>query len=70
MAWGREFEEQYGVPANIDDYTEAGMPDQEVGRVTFLKTVAHVRFSRGNPTHVLLLGRVWLQFTPLRRADA
>jgi hypothetical protein len=34
MAWGREFEEQYGVPASIDDYTEARMPDQEVGRVT------------------------------------
>jgi phosphoglycolate phosphatase-like HAD superfamily hydrolase len=35
VAWGKAFEELYGVPANIEDYTEAGMPDAEVGRVTF-----------------------------------
>ena len=40
MAWGRAFEEQYGVPASIDDYAGAGMPDREVGRVTFLTTAA------------------------------
>jgi hypothetical protein len=56
MAWGRAFEEQYGVPASIDDYTEAGMPDQEVGRVTFLKTAAHVKFSRGNVTQFFCFG--------------
>jgi len=46
MAWGRAFEEQYGVPASIDDYAGAGMPNREVGRVTFLKTAAHVEFDR------------------------
>jgi phosphoglycolate phosphatase len=35
VAWGKAFAELYGVPANIEDYTEAGMPDQEVGRTTF-----------------------------------
>jgi hypothetical protein len=65
MARGRALEEQYGVPASTDDYTEAGMADREAGRVTFLKTAAHVQFSRGNPTHVLLLGRAWLQLTPI-----
>jgi phosphoglycolate phosphatase-like HAD superfamily hydrolase len=39
MAWGQAFEEVYGVPASIEDYTEAGMPDQEVGRVTFTHVI-------------------------------
>jgi phosphoglycolate phosphatase-like HAD superfamily hydrolase len=38
-AWGRAFEELYGVSANIEDFTEAGMPDQEVGRVTFVNVI-------------------------------
>jgi phosphoglycolate phosphatase-like HAD superfamily hydrolase len=38
-AWGRAFVELYGVPANIGDYTEAGMPDHEVGRVTFTHVI-------------------------------
>jgi len=44
------------VPASIDDHTEAGMPDQKVGRVTFLKTAAHVKFSRGNLTRFFRFG--------------
>ena len=39
VAWGRAFEELYGVSPNIEDYTEAGMPDQEVGRVTFTHVI-------------------------------
>ena len=38
-AWGEAFAELYGVPADIEDYTEAGMPDQEVGRVTFAAVI-------------------------------
>jgi len=30
MAWSRAVEEQYGVPANIDDCTEAGMPTRRL----------------------------------------
>ena len=39
QAWGRAFQELFGVPANIEDYTEAGMPDHEVGRVTFTHVI-------------------------------
>ncbi len=38
-AWGRAFHELYGVDASIEDYTEAGMPDQEVARVTFNQAI-------------------------------
>lgn len=38
-AWGRAFEELYSVTANIEDFTEAGMPDHEVCRVTFLNVL-------------------------------
>jgi len=34
-AWGRAFQDLYGVPANIEDYTEAGMVDHMVVTVTF-----------------------------------
>ena len=34
-AWRRAFEDLHHVTANIEDVTEAGMPDQEVVAVTF-----------------------------------
>ena len=30
MAWSRAVQEQYRVPANIDDCTEAGMPTRRL----------------------------------------
>jgi phosphoglycolate phosphatase-like HAD superfamily hydrolase len=39
VAWGRAFHELHGIPANIEDYTEAGMPDHEVCRVTFVNVL-------------------------------
>ena len=38
-AWAAAFQELYGVTANIEDVTEAGMPDHEVGRVTFAHAI-------------------------------
>ena len=38
-AWRRAFEELYGVPADIGQYTDAGMTDPEVGRLTFERVV-------------------------------
>jgi phosphoglycolate phosphatase-like HAD superfamily hydrolase len=35
-AWRRAFEELYGVPADIGQFTDAGMTDPEVGRRTFV----------------------------------
>jgi phosphoglycolate phosphatase-like HAD superfamily hydrolase len=39
VAWGRAFNELHGVPARIEDHTEAGMPDHEVCRVTFVNVL-------------------------------
>jgi phosphoglycolate phosphatase-like HAD superfamily hydrolase len=34
-SWRRAFEELYGIPADIGKYTDAGMTDPQVGRLTF-----------------------------------
>jgi phosphoglycolate phosphatase len=34
-SWRRAFDELYGIPADIGQYTDAGMTDPEVGRKTF-----------------------------------
>ncbi|MDQ2939415.1 MAG: HAD hydrolase-like protein, partial [Actinomycetota bacterium] len=36
VAWRYAFEEMYGVAADIDEFTHAGMTDPEVGRLTFV----------------------------------
>jgi len=41
LSWRLAFEELYGVPADIGEYTDAGMTDPEVGRRTFEKVVGH-----------------------------
>jgi phosphoglycolate phosphatase len=38
-SWRLAFQELYGVPADIGEYTDAGMTDPEVGRLTFEKVV-------------------------------
>src|SRR5919109_3744901 len=38
-SWRLAFQELYGVPADIGEYTDAGMTDPEVGRLTFMKVV-------------------------------
>jgi len=40
-AWREAFEELYGVPADIGEFTDAGMTDPEVGRVTFERVIGH-----------------------------
>jgi phosphoglycolate phosphatase len=40
-SWRQAFDELYGVPADIGEYTDAGMTDPEVGRRTFEKVVGH-----------------------------
>jgi phosphoglycolate phosphatase len=41
VAWREAFRELYGVPADIGRFTDAGMTDPEVGRLTFAAVVAH-----------------------------
>jgi phosphoglycolate phosphatase-like HAD superfamily hydrolase len=35
VAWRRAFEDLYGIPADIGEYTDAGMTDPDVGAKTF-----------------------------------
>jgi phosphoglycolate phosphatase len=35
-SWRRAFDELYGIPADIGKYTDTGMTDPEVGRLTFV----------------------------------
>ena len=35
VAWKRAFEELHGIPADIGEFTDAGMPDPDVGAKTF-----------------------------------
>jgi phosphoglycolate phosphatase len=39
VAWRRAFEDLYGIPADIGKYTDAGMTDPEVGRLTFTNVI-------------------------------
>src|SRR5215218_627043 len=40
VAWRRAFEDLHGIPADIGQFTDAGMPDPDVGAQTF-KAVLH-----------------------------
>jgi phosphoglycolate phosphatase len=44
-SWRRAFDELYGIPADIGQYTDTGMTDPEVGRLTFLGALGR------EPTH-------------------
>jgi phosphoglycolate phosphatase len=39
VAWRRAFDELYGIPADIGKFTDAGMTDPEVGRLTFTSVI-------------------------------
>jgi phosphoglycolate phosphatase-like HAD superfamily hydrolase len=40
-SWRRAFDELYAIPADIGEYTDNGMTDPEVGRLTFTRVVGH-----------------------------
>ena len=40
-SWRLAFEELYGIPADIGKFTDAGMTEPEVGRLTFEKVIGH-----------------------------
>jgi phosphoglycolate phosphatase len=39
VAWRRAFDRLYGIPADIGEFTDAGMTDPEVGRLTFANVI-------------------------------
>ena len=40
-SWRLAFEDLYGIPADIGKYTDAGMTEPEVGRLTFKNVIGH-----------------------------
>jgi phosphoglycolate phosphatase-like HAD superfamily hydrolase len=40
-SWRWAFDELYGIPADIGEFTEAGMTDPVVGKITFTRVVGH-----------------------------
>ena len=40
-SWRLAFDDLYGVPADIGEFTDAGMTEPEVGRLTFTHVVGH-----------------------------
>ena len=40
-SWSLAFDELYGIPADIGKFTEAGMTDPVVGRLTFTSVIGH-----------------------------
>jgi phosphoglycolate phosphatase len=40
-SWRWAFNELYGIPADIGEFTEAGMTDPVVGRLTFTRVIGH-----------------------------
>ena len=60
QAWSRAFAELYNVPANIEDFTEAGMPDHDVVTVTF----RHVLGREPEPREIAALMAKYLEHLP------
>ena len=40
-SWRMAFDDLYGIPADIGEYTDAGMTEPEVGRLTFKNVIGH-----------------------------
>ena len=59
-AWARAFDDLYGVTANIEDFTEAGMVDHEVVTVTF----RHVIGREPEPREIAALMAKYLEHLP------
>lgn len=45
-SWRRAFEALYGIPADIGEFTEAGMTDPEVGMLTFERVIGRAPSDR------------------------
>ena len=65
-AWGLAFQELYDVAASIEDHTEAGMPDDEVVRVTFLSVIGREPAER----EVVALTERYLHYLPETVAES
>ncbi|MBS1678447.1 MAG: HAD hydrolase-like protein [Actinobacteria bacterium] len=66
VAWQRAFEELYGVAANIDEHTRAGMTDPEITEIVFREVVGR----EGSPAeHAEVVGK-YLEHMPAAVAES
>jgi phosphoglycolate phosphatase len=66
VSWRRAFEELYGIPADIGEFTDAGMTDPDVGRKTFAAVVGH----EPSPRELARLLAVRLKYLPEAVAES
>jgi phosphoglycolate phosphatase len=60
VAWQRAFEELYGVEANIDEHTRAGMTDPEITEIIFHQVVGR----EGSPGEHAKVVAKYLEYMP------
>jgi phosphoglycolate phosphatase-like HAD superfamily hydrolase len=59
-SWRHAFEELHGIPADIGQFTDAGMTDPMVARLTFEKAVGH----KPSPTELATVMAAYLDHLP------
>src|ERR1700761_985219 len=66
VAWQRAFEELYGVEANIDEHTRAGMTDPEITEIIFDEVVGRP----GTPEEHARVVAKYLEYMPAAVAES
>jgi phosphoglycolate phosphatase len=66
VAWQRAFEELYGVEANIDEHTRAGMTDPEITEIIFAQVVGRP----GTPEEHAAVVAKYLEYMPQAVAES
>src|SRR6201990_609006 len=66
VAWQRAFEELYGVEANIDQHTRAGMTDPEITEIIFHEVVGR----EGTPEERAKVVAKYLEYMPEAVAES
>jgi phosphoglycolate phosphatase len=66
VAWQRAFEDLYGVEANIDEHTRAGMTDPEITEIIFARVVGRP----GTPEEHAAVVAKYLEYMPQAVAES
>jgi phosphoglycolate phosphatase-like HAD superfamily hydrolase len=66
VAWQRAFEELFGVEANIDEHTRAGMTDPEITEIIFSEVIGR----KGTPEERAAVVAKYLEYMPAAVAES
>jgi phosphoglycolate phosphatase len=66
VAWQRAFEDLYGVEANIDEHTRAGMTDPEITEIIFAQVIGRP----GTPEEQAKVVTKYLEYMPAAVAES